>query len=151
MWDSLVNAPALIALAHGSRDPRSARAVREIVATTKKLRPDLKIEPAFLDHAKPGLDAVVNGLVTKGFSEIVVVPLLLTRAFHARVDVPAAVVACAERHTGVTMRVAEVMGTDAALLSVLDERLRAALQDELVDHFGIGARSIVEAAKQITK
>ena len=48
-----MTAPALVVLAHGSRDPRSARTVREIVAATKALRPDLKIEAAFLDHYAP--------------------------------------------------------------------------------------------------
>ncbi|HEY7044099.1 MAG TPA: CbiX/SirB N-terminal domain-containing protein, partial [Nocardioidaceae bacterium] len=123
-----MSAPALIALAHGSRDARSARTVRDIVATTKAMRPDLKIEPAFLDHSRPELSAVVDRLVARGHSEIVVVPLLLTEAYHARVDVPDVVHGVAERHEGLAIRVADVVGTDAALLSVLDERLREALR-----------------------
>ena len=47
MWNPLMSAPALIALAHGSRDARSARTVREIVATTKRLRPDLRDRAGF--------------------------------------------------------------------------------------------------------
>jgi sirohydrochlorin ferrochelatase len=127
-----MSAPALIALAHGSRDPRSARTVREIVAATKALRPDLKIEPAFLDHARPDLDAVVDRLVARGHTEIVVVPLLLTEAYHARVDVPEVVTAAGARHEGLAIRVADVVGTDAALLSVLDVRLREALRESRV-------------------
>jgi sirohydrochlorin ferrochelatase len=127
-----MNAPALIALAHGSRDPRSARTVREIVASTKTLRPDLKIEPAFLDHARPDLDSVVDRLVARGHAEIVVVPLLLTQAYHAKVDVPDVVQAAADRHDGVAIRAADVVGTDAALLTVLDVRLREALRESRV-------------------
>jgi sirohydrochlorin ferrochelatase len=123
-----MSAPAVVALAHGSRDPRSARTIREIVATTKQMRPDLRIEPAFLDHARPGLDAVVDRLAAKGIREIVVVPLLLTSAYHARVDVPAAVAAAEARHDGVAVRAAQVLGTDASLLGVLDKRLREALR-----------------------
>lgn len=127
-----MTAPALIALAHGSRDPRSARTVREIVATTKRMRPDLRVEPAFLDHVRPDLDSVVERLAAKGTTEIVIVPLLLTSAFHARVDVPAAAAAASERHPGVAIRVADVLGTDAALLAVLDVRLREALRSARV-------------------
>jgi sirohydrochlorin ferrochelatase len=127
-----MSAPALIALAHGSRDPRSARTVREIVAATKALRPDLKIEPAFLDHSRPDLDAVVDRLVARGHTEIVVVPLLLTEAYHARVDVPEVVAAAGDRHESLAIRVADVVGTDAALLSVLDVRLREALRESRV-------------------
>ncbi len=127
-----MTAPALIALAHGSRDPRSARTVREVVSATKQLRPDLRIEPAFLDHSRPDLDSVVDRLVARGHQEIVVVPMLLTTAYHARVDVPEVVHAAAARHPGVAIRVAEVLGTDAPLLTVLDERLRAALRSARV-------------------
>jgi sirohydrochlorin ferrochelatase len=127
-----MSAPALIALAHGSRDARSARTVREIVATTKRLRPDLRIEPAFLDHARPDLGAVVDRLVGRGHDEIVVVPLLLTAAYHARIDVPQTVAQATVRHPGVGVRVADVIGTDPSLLTVLDERLREALRSARV-------------------
>ena len=123
-----MSAPALIVLAHGSRDPRSSRTVREIAAATKAMRPDLRIESAFLDLAKPDLDAVVDRLVAKGHTEIVVVPLLLASAYHARVDVPAAVDRVAARHPAVGVRASDVIGTDASLLTVLDLRLREALR-----------------------
>lgn len=123
-----MTAPALIALAHGSRDPRSARTVRQVVATTKQLRPDLRMEVAFLDHNKPDLDAVVDRLAGRGHREIVVVPMLLTSAYHATVDVPEVVQRAAGRHPGLAIRVADVLGTDVTLLTVLDERLREALR-----------------------
>ena len=81
-------APALVALAHGSRDPRSAATIKALVAEVKAMRPDLRVETAFLDLAKPSFDTVVDRLVKAGFDEIVVVPLLLTEAYHAKVDVP---------------------------------------------------------------
>ncbi|WP_278255559.1 CbiX/SirB N-terminal domain-containing protein [Nocardioides convexus] len=83
-----MTAPALIALAHGSRDPRSAATITALVDATKALRPDLRIERAFLDLSKPGFHTVVDRLVKAGFEEIVVVPLLLVEAFHAKVDIP---------------------------------------------------------------
>jgi sirohydrochlorin ferrochelatase len=129
MRDPLVSAPALVALAHGSRDPRSARSVREIVANTRRIRPDLRVEVAFLDHVRPDLDTVAHRLVAKGHAEIVVVPLLLSSAYHAKVDVPEVVQAVALKHPGTAIRAAEVVGPDAELLSVLDERLREVLRN----------------------
>ena len=35
-------APALVALAHGSRDPRSARTIKALVAEVRAMRPDLR-------------------------------------------------------------------------------------------------------------
>ena len=92
-----MTAPALVALAHGSRDPRSAATVREMRARVRALRPDLRVEVAFLDHCAPSLAKVFDRLVRAGFEEVVVVPLLLTDAFHARVDVPTAVQAGNQR------------------------------------------------------
>ncbi len=121
-------APALIALAHGSRDPRSAATVKQLVAEVKAMRPDLKIEAAFLELSKPSFDTVVDRLVRSGHDEIVVVPLLLTEAHHARVDVPAAVAGAMARHEGVAIRATKVLGLEQAFLEVLDLRLREALK-----------------------
>ncbi|MDQ3095274.1 MAG: sirohydrochlorin chelatase [Actinomycetota bacterium] len=123
-----MTAPTLIALVHGSADPRSARTVREIVATTKRLRPGLRIELAFLDHVRPDLDTVVGRLAAKGHSEVVVVPLLLTSAYHAAIDLPAVIHRVNEDYADVTVTAADVIGPDAGLLSMLDERLREALR-----------------------
>ncbi len=125
-------APALVALAHGSRDPRSAATIRALVAEVKAMRPDLRIETAFLDLSKPSFDTVVDRLVKAGFEEIVVVPLLLTDAFHAKVDVPEAIAAASARHPGLMIRGTKVLGMEAAFLEVLDVRLREALKDARV-------------------
>jgi sirohydrochlorin ferrochelatase len=77
-----------VLLAHGSPDPRSARAVRA-AAVAVAARTGGPVTAAFLDHDAPDLRAAVPG--TLDDDQVVVLPLLLSRAFHARVDVPAAV------------------------------------------------------------
>lgn len=127
-----MTAPALVALAHGSRDPRSAATIKSLVDEVRALRPDLRIEPAFLDLSKPSFDTVVDRLVKAGYEEIVVVPLLLTEAFHAKVDVPEAIASAMARHDGLKIRGTTVLGLEPMLLDVLDRRLRAALKDARV-------------------
>ena len=95
-----MTAPALVALAHGSRDPRSAATVRDLVDEVRRMRPDLRIEPAFLELSKPGFQTVVDRLVRAGYDEIVVVPLLLSEAYHAKVDVPTEIAEATARHEG---------------------------------------------------
>lgn len=121
-------APALIALAHGSRDPRSAATIRSLVDEVRRLRPDLRIESAFLDHVKPSLAMAVARLERAGYDEIVIVPLLLTEAFHAKVDVPSAIADVQERHPDVRLRASSVVGLETVFLQVLDERMREALK-----------------------
>ncbi len=127
-----MTAPALVALAHGSRDPRSATTIRALVDQVRSMRPDLRIEPAFLGLSRPSFDTVVDRLVRAGHEEIVVVPLLLTEAFHATVDVPEAVTAAADRHPGLRIRASHILGVEPVFLEVLDQRLRAALKQARV-------------------
>jgi sirohydrochlorin ferrochelatase len=127
-----VSAPALVALAHGSRDARSAETIKALVREVRGLRPDLRVEPAFLDLAKPSFPTVVDRLVRAGYDEIVVVPLLLNRAYHARVDVPQAVADATGRHRGLRVRATDVLGLQPVFLEVLDRRLRVALRQARV-------------------
>lgn len=123
-----MTAPALITLAHGSRDPRSAATIKALVTETRKMRPDLRVEPAFLELAKPGFAHVVDRLVKAGFEEIVVVPLLLSDAYHAKVDVPRSVALATARHRGLQVRITRILGLEPSFLEVLDRRLRDALR-----------------------
>ncbi len=86
-----MTAPALITLAHGSRDRRSAATIKALAEEVRRARPGLRVESAFLELSRPGFGQVVDRLVKDGYDEIVVVPLLLSDAYHANVDVPNAV------------------------------------------------------------
>ena len=122
-----MTAPALVALAHGSRDPRSAETVQALTEEVRRMRPDLRIEAAFLELAQPTFGGVVDRLVAEGYDEIVVVPLLLSEAYHAKVDVPTVVAGATARHEGLRIRVTAVLGLESDFLDVLDRRLREAL------------------------
>ncbi len=127
-----MTAPALVALAHGSRDPRHAETIKALVAQVRQMRPGLTVEVAFLEHSRPGFDTVVDRLVRKGVEEIVVVPLLLSEAYHAKVDVPEAIAGATARHPGLRIGASRVLGLESVFLDVLDQRLREALADARV-------------------
>ncbi|MBA3309511.1 MAG: sirohydrochlorin chelatase [Nocardioidaceae bacterium] len=133
-----MSAPALIALAPQCRDERGARIVRETVAALRRLRPALRVEPAFVGPAQPdrlhpgpaqpSLGQVVDRLAARGHTEIVAVPLTVAPADQAGADVLAAAEQSAAGRPGVAVRVADPVGIDSALLPVLDARLRDALR-----------------------
>lgn len=122
-------APAMVVLAHGSRDPRSAATIQAIVTAARALRPHVRVEAAFLDLSAPLFPVVVADLVDAGCDAIVVVPLLLTEAFHATTDVPLAIATASEKHTHLTISASNILGLDPAFLDVLDRRLDGALRD----------------------
>lgn len=125
-------APALVALAHGSRDPRSAATITALVEEVKAIRPDLTIERAFLELSRPTFSTVVDRLHRRGHEEIVVVPLLLTEAFHAKVDVPRAIAEASERHPDLKITASAILGLEPQFLEILDIRMREALKESRI-------------------
>jgi sirohydrochlorin ferrochelatase len=75
----------LVLVAHGSADPRAALQTRALARAAGGVA-------SFLDHAGPRPAEVLSGLERIGHRSAVVVPLLLTSAYHGRVDIPAALV-----------------------------------------------------------
>ncbi|WP_345342392.1 sirohydrochlorin chelatase [Rhodococcus olei] len=118
--------PPMIVVAHGSRDPRSARAVAAAVAAIRGARPDLDVRLCFLDLSAPSVDQVVDAVAAEGHSSAVVVPLLLGSAFHARVDLPGLLAAARRRHPGLDLVQADVLGDDDRLVSAVRDRVRDA-------------------------
>lgn len=116
--------PALLALAHGSRDPRAAATVAALLARVRARRPGLAVAAAFLDHARPGVPEAVDALAAAGHREVCAVPLLLTHAYHGRVDVPRVLAAAQARHPRLRLAQADVLGGHPALLAALERRLR---------------------------
>jgi sirohydrochlorin ferrochelatase len=123
-----MTAPALVLLGYGSPDPRVAEVSAQIRTALRTIRPALDVEVAFLDHCPPNAPQVVDALVARGVSEVVLVPLLLSDAFHAQVEVPAVVAAISAAHPEIRVSAARPIGPEAALLSVIDRRLRDALR-----------------------
>ncbi|MFD3803954.1 sirohydrochlorin chelatase [Streptomyces sp. NPDC058611] len=118
--------PVLLVIAHGSRDPRHAATVHALTRRARALRPGLRVETAFLDFNAPRVEQVLSALHASGVREVVALPLLLTRAFHAKADVPAVLSESTARLPGLTVRVAEVLGPSPLLVSALERRLAEA-------------------------
>ncbi|MFF9359749.1 sirohydrochlorin chelatase [Streptomyces griseoluteus] len=112
--------PVLLIVAHGSRDPRHAATVHALVARVRSMRPDLRVVTGFLDFNVPSVGGVLKSLAADGVREVVAQPLLLTRAFHAKADIPAVL---REAPRGMRIRQAEVLGPSPLLVSALERRL----------------------------
>ncbi|MEV7171370.1 MULTISPECIES: sirohydrochlorin chelatase [unclassified Streptomyces] len=119
-------APALLVIAHGSRDPRHAATVHALTRRARALRPGLRVETAYLDFNAPRVEQVLSALYADGVREVVALPLLLTRAFHAKADVPAVLSEALPRLPGLSVSVADVLGPSPLLVDALERRLAEA-------------------------
>jgi sirohydrochlorin ferrochelatase len=113
-------APVLLVIAHGSRDPRHAATVHALVRRVRSLRPGLRVETGFLDFNVPSVPGVLESLAAQGVRDVVALPLLLTRAFHAKADIPAVLAQAPPR---LRVRQAEVLGPSPLLTAALERRL----------------------------
>ena len=107
----------LIGLAHGSRHPGVAASVDAVMAAAGALG-RMPTRGAYLDLAEPDLTAVATELAALGHTRAVVTPLLFTEAFHARVDVPAAVRAASDA-SGMELVVTDILGTGTDVQAVV--------------------------------
>lgn len=108
-------APALVVVAHGSRDPRALSTVRALLDQVRALRPGL---PVHLGHIELNEPLLPDTLASLGDREAILVPLLLSRGYHIKRDIPE--MAAESR---VRARVAGALGPHPLLVEALYARL----------------------------
>ncbi|MER5680157.1 sirohydrochlorin chelatase [Streptomyces sp. NPDC002238] len=121
-----MTSPVLLVIAHGSRDPRHAVTVHALTARVRSLRPGLRVETGFLDFNAPSVPRVLERLAAEGADEVVALPLLLTRAFHAKADIPSVLREARSRLPRLRIRQAGVLGPSPLLNAALEQRVREA-------------------------
>ncbi|MER6493887.1 sirohydrochlorin chelatase [Streptomyces griseorubiginosus] len=107
--------PALVLVAHGSRDPRTLATVHDLLDQVRDRRPDL---PVRLGHIELNEPLLPDTLASLGTAEAVLVPLLLSRGYHVKRDIPDMAAASPAR-----TRVAAPLGPHPLLVDTLHARL----------------------------
>jgi sirohydrochlorin ferrochelatase len=140
--------PPLVAVAHGSKDPRAAATVSELLGVVAARAAGaggggVDVRAAFLDHCAPSLPQVLGALGggrarpprfgspgASGKTQCIVVPLLLTAAYHSKSDIPAQLAAASAAAGGnaaaLDVRCTDTLGPHPLLLAALERRLREA-------------------------
>jgi len=118
--------PVLVAVAHGSQDPRACATVGELMAmVAERARrrglgaPDLRT--AYLGHAPPSLPQVMSTI--EAGRQVRVLPLLLTAAYHAKTDIPRLLTRVASDFPRLQVCYGDTLGPHPRLLRALERRL----------------------------
>ncbi|MEU4424138.1 CbiX/SirB N-terminal domain-containing protein [Actinoplanes sp. NPDC024001] len=120
--------PAVVLVAHGSRDPRAAASTEALARAVQHARPEWEVRASYLDHAGP---RPLDVLTSLGARRAALVPLLLTAAYHGRVDLPAVIRAAESLPVSVTAT--DVLGpASPLLLAAVCRRLPSATLDAVV-------------------
>ncbi|RKE18987.1 sirohydrochlorin chelatase [Streptomyces sp. TLI_171] len=110
--------PALVLVAHGSHDPAAAAELGRLHARLRLVRPELDIRLGHLGLNDPLLPEVLDELSGR----VVLVPLLLSRGYHSKTDIPR-VLSAAPHLAG---ECAAPLGPDPLLTEALVDRLASA-------------------------
>ena len=93
---------AVLVVGHGTRKPSGQQQLKELVEQMRRIEPSWRMEASFLELAEPTIEQAIEGLAAQGFRRIVVVPILLFTAAHAKSDIPDAVTEVAAK-CGITV------------------------------------------------
>ncbi|MEU6085593.1 sirohydrochlorin chelatase [Streptomyces sp. NPDC047085] len=130
--------PALVLVAHGSRDPSALSTVRALMDRVRQLRPGL---PLHLGHIELNEPLLPDTLAALGDTPAVLVPLLLGRGYHVKQDIPEMAAA-----SPVRARVAAPLGPHPLLVEALHARLTEAGWPPAMDDTDRRSTAVVLAA-----
>ena len=125
--EMLGNPRGLLLVGHGTRDSQGLSEFLQTVDHVTRAMPHWVVEPCFLELAEPTIPTAIEKLAEKGVKHLVVMPLLLFAAGHAKRDVPEAVAEALQNWPEMTCVQADALGLHSALVEQSASRLAAAI------------------------
>ena len=108
----------LLLVGHGSHCMTSAVQMHTICNHVAATFPDRIVEVGFLEMTDPSAGLVLDAMVARGCRRIVILPLMLLAASHAKSDVPAIVLEGRARHRDVEIIFGSPLGVVPELIEI---------------------------------
>jgi sirohydrochlorin cobaltochelatase len=114
------NEESLLLVGHGTHDARGVRQFRQTARLVADRWHAGPVQACFLELASPSIGEAVDALVEQQVRRIVVAPLLLFAAGHAKEDIPGQVQAACRRHRrlNLDLRYAPPLGSHRRVLEL---------------------------------
>ncbi len=116
---------AVLLVAHGSRSDAGQHEMAALARAVADEEPERAVRFGYLELSDPPASRAMEELLDSGARDIVVVPLMLHAAGHAKSDVPAVVLDARTRRPDVRITYGRPLGVDHALLELGRQRLDA--------------------------
>ena len=116
----------LLLVGHGSRSEAGEAEMRDLCALVTADLLQVDVDLGYLEMSEPPAGEVLDRLVRRGARRVVVLPLVLLSAGHAKSDVPALVVEGRQRHPDVDLRFGSPLGVSRDLVAILGDAVLGA-------------------------
>ncbi|MEO2207664.1 sirohydrochlorin chelatase [Paenibacillus pabuli] len=118
---------AILLVGHGSRDPEGNRELMEFArAVAEKAPENTVVETCFLELTRPSIAEGVTACVNQGATRIVLVPIILFAAGHAKIDIPNAIDRAKIRYPQVEFVYGRPIGVHEKVVQIMQTRLQEA-------------------------
>ena len=114
---------AILLIDHGSRRAEANALLEDVADQVRRRTPESIVEVAHMEIAEPDIGEGIETCVEKGATHIIVHPFFLGPGRHTSEDIPAQVERAGQRHPNVRIRISEPLGSHAALIDVILDRV----------------------------
>jgi len=119
--------PTLLLVGHGTRSRAGQQEFHRLAAQVRARLPAFRTLPCFLELAEPSLAAILSELREEADLELLVAPVLLFSAGHAKRDIPSAVRAILRAEVAARARFTPVLHAQRNLLALSAKRFQEAI------------------------
>ena len=120
----MINSDYAIVLAgHGSRDPDGLREFEQLIALMRERIGAHRLQHGYLEFARPTIVEAVQATIEAGARRVVMVPVLLFAATHAKNDMPSELQALQQAFPDVEISFGAAMDLHPRLLRLAQQRI----------------------------
>ncbi|HTG71282.1 MAG TPA: sirohydrochlorin chelatase, partial [Candidatus Udaeobacter sp.] len=117
---------AILLVGHGSRDPEGNAELLRFADMVRQKAPQYVIETCFLEFEAPNISKGIDRCVELGAHRIVVVPITLFAAGHAKVHIPLEICNGKKRYPHIEFTYGRPIGVHHKVIEILQSRLEEA-------------------------
>ena len=113
----------ILLVGHGSRSAEGRAEVLELGTLVQRAAGTTPVDTGFLELSDPPADVALDRLIGRDVRRVVVVPLMLNSAGHAKSDVPAVVLSGRARYPEIPIAYARPLGIDTVTVALAQRRI----------------------------
>lgn len=114
----------VLILAHGSRRKETENTLQKVAQMVKE-KITVPTEIAYMEFSDQNIAYGLDQLVSKGISQIKVVPYFLFSGIHILEDIPKELNDYVQKHPGVSITMGDTLGADPRIADILVDRIMA--------------------------